>query len=59
MRPILLIMWTAFESFILRDNNNNNNNNGNDLEYPRSLALTQYSATFPALCGDRVIIIIE
>ena len=26
MRPILLIMWTAFQSFILRDNNNNNNN---------------------------------
>ena len=22
MRPILLIMWTAFQSFILRDNNN-------------------------------------
>ena len=21
MRPILLIMWTAFQSFILRDNN--------------------------------------
>ena len=30
MRPILLIMWTAFQSFILRDNNNNNNNNNND-----------------------------
>ena len=27
MRPILLIMRTAFQSFILRDNNNNNNNN--------------------------------
>ena len=26
MRPILLIMWTAFQSFILRDNNNDNNN---------------------------------
>ena len=24
MHPILLIMWTAFQSFILRDNNNNN-----------------------------------
>ena len=23
MRPILLIMWTAFQSFIPRDNNNN------------------------------------
>jgi len=21
MRPVLLIMWTAFQSFILRDNN--------------------------------------
>ena len=30
MRPILLIMCTAFQSFILRDNNNNNNNNNND-----------------------------
>ena len=27
MRPILLLMWTAFQSFILRHNNNNNNNN--------------------------------
>ena len=26
MHPILLIMWTAFQSFKLRDNNNNNNN---------------------------------
>ena len=25
MRPILLIMWTTFQSFILRHNNNNNN----------------------------------
>ena len=25
MRPILLIMWAAFQSFILRHNNNNNN----------------------------------
>ena len=23
MRPILLIMWTAFQTFTLRDNNNN------------------------------------
>ena len=27
MRPVLLILWTAFQSFILRHNNNNNNNN--------------------------------
>ena len=27
LHPILLIMWTAFQSFILRDNDNNNNNN--------------------------------
>ena len=26
VRPILLIMWTASQSFILRHNNNNNNN---------------------------------
>ena len=25
MRPILLIMWTAFQSFILRHNNNKTN----------------------------------
>ena len=31
MRPILVIMWTAFQSFILQDNNNNNNNNNNNL----------------------------
>ena len=30
MRPILLIMWSAFQSFILRHNNNNNNNNNDD-----------------------------
>ena len=30
MRPILLIMWTAFQSFILRDNNTNNNNDNNN-----------------------------
>ena len=31
MRPILLIMWTAFQSFILRHNNNDNNDdNDND-----------------------------
>ena len=27
LHPILLIMWTAFQSFILRDNDDNNNNN--------------------------------
>ena len=30
MRPILLIMWKALQSSILRDNNNNNNNNNNN-----------------------------
>jgi len=30
MRPILLIKWTAFQSFIQRDKNNNNNNNNNE-----------------------------
>ena len=32
MRPILLIMWTAFQSFKLRYNNNNNSysNNSNN-----------------------------
>ena len=32
MRLILLIMWAAFQSFILRDNKNNNNiNNVNEM----------------------------
>ena len=31
MRPILLVMWTAFQSFILRHNNDNNNNNSNNI----------------------------
>ena len=35
MRPILLIMWTAFQRFILQDNNNNNNNNNNNSGTPR------------------------
>ena len=34
MRPILLIMRTAFQSFILRDNNNNNNDNDFIPVYP-------------------------
>ena len=34
MRLILLIMWTAFQSFILRHNNNNNNKQlMNEAEY--------------------------
>ena len=27
MRPILLVTWTTFQSFILPHNNENNNNN--------------------------------
>ena len=30
MRPILLIMCTAFQSFILRHNNTTNNNNNDN-----------------------------
>ena len=30
MRPMLIIMWTAFQSFIPRDNNNNNDNNNSN-----------------------------
>ena len=30
MRPTLLIMWTAFQSFILRHNNNNNDDDDDD-----------------------------
>ena len=31
MRPILLIMWTALQSFILRHNNNKDNDDDDDL----------------------------
>ena len=30
MRPILLIMWTAFPSLILRDDDDDDNNNNNN-----------------------------
>ena len=30
MRPILLIMWTALQSFILRHNNNKDNDDDDD-----------------------------
>ena len=30
MRAILIIMWTAFQSFIPPDNNNNNNNHNHN-----------------------------
>ena len=44
MRPILLIMWTAFQSFILRHNNNNNNyNTYNNLYTGSSLHNEWYS----------------
>ena len=33
MRLILLIMWTTFQSFILRDNKNNNNSNNVNENY--------------------------
>ena len=32
MRPILLIMWTAFQSFILRHNNNNDDDDDDDAD---------------------------
>ena len=43
MRPILLIMWTAFQSFILRHNNNNNYNTNNNLYTGSSLHNEWYS----------------
>ena len=39
MRPIPLIMWTAFQSFILRHNNNNNNNNNFFFEKKNKITL--------------------
>ena len=30
MHPILLVMWTAFQSFILRDNNNDDDDDDDD-----------------------------
>ena len=50
MRPMLLIMWTAFQSFILRDNNNNNNNNNKCTTTAFSLTLLYFlDRYFPLL----------
>ena len=43
MRPILLIMWTAFQSFILWHNNNSNYNTNNNLYTGSSLHNEWYS----------------
>ena len=40
MHPILLIIWTAFQSFILLDNNNNNNDNNNNFLMKKKFLLT-------------------
>ena len=44
MRPILLVMWTAFQSFILRHNNenNNNHNSNNNTKYLDSFRVYQH-----------------
>ena len=42
MRPILLIMWTAFQSFILRDNNNNNNKKKKKRKFISSIKITSF-----------------
>ena len=42
MRPILLVMWTAFQSFILRHNNKNNNNNNNNYSNNNSKYLDSF-----------------
>ena len=41
MRPILLIMWTALQRFILRDNNNNYNNCGTPREREARLSIQE------------------
>ena len=47
MRPILLIMWTAFQSFTLRHNNNNNNKQQReDISFKASLWLSTQSGSF-------------
>ena len=49
MSPILLIMWTAFQSFILRHNNNNNNinnNNNNNNDNDNDKKHSKYLSTF-------------
>ena len=37
MRPILLIMWTAFQSFILRHNNKDNDDDDDDDDLLQSI----------------------
>ena len=46
MRLILLIMWTAFQSFILRDNYNNDNNNSNNNFIQLKKICTQFTEIF-------------
>ena len=52
MHPILLIMWTAFQSFKLRDNNNNNNNN-NFKTYKAQISISIY-LNVPNPCYDQL-----
>ena len=47
MRPILLIMWTAFQSFILRDNNNNNKKKQKKKKKKNGLV-----PVYPCKCGS-------
>ena len=44
MRPILLIMWTAFQSFTLQDNNNKNSTCNNKI----TLTIKLYTRGFAA-----------
>ena len=51
MRPILLIMWTAFQSFILRhNNNNNNNNNSNEMSFSKSKLVVCFNRYELSIC---------
>ena len=49
MRPILLIMWIAFQSFILRDNNNNNNKKKQKKKKKKKNGLVP---VYPCKCGS-------
>ena len=65
MRPILL-MWTAFQSFILRDDDddddddddNNNNNNNNDFITVFPLKGGSSSVKFTLILKIKIVIII-
>ena len=55
MRPILLIMWTAFQSFTLRDNNSDNNNNNSTCNNKITLTIKFIYAGFCCIFKKRLL----